>query len=280
MSTISTADQEKISSRGFTLFSTGGILFVLNLLFFSTIAGFFSFPHLPETGSYSSLYNLDESNRIELIKTLLPQDPDQGKSESDSDLEIASTPIALPPEATIENIKGYRQSLPLSCESRSAVDWATYFGTEIEEKAFFKGLPVNDNPEKGFVGDVHGSWGQIPPDPYGVHAEPVAQRLREYGLQAKAVKNMTLNDLQSEIAQGRPVIVWVVGHVARGTPVPYVSSDGELTTVAKFEHTVIVIGYTKTKITVLDGAKVYSVYKGEFLKSWQVLEKQAVVWID
>jgi len=30
----------------------------------------------------------------------------------------------------------------------------------------------------------------------------------------------------------------------------------------------------------LDGAKVYSKYKGEFLKSWGVLENQAVIWID
>jgi uncharacterized protein YvpB len=113
-----------------------------------------------------------------------------------------------------------------------------------------------------------------------VHAEPVAQRLREYGLKAKAVRDMTYQELKTEIASGQPVIVWVVGHVARGTPVPYTASDGAVTTVAKFEHTVIVIGYDQSKITVLDGARVYSTYQGEFLKSWEVLEKQAVIWID
>ena len=72
----------------------------------------------------------------------------------------------------------------------------------------------------------------------------------------------------------------MVGHVNRGTPVPYTSSSGEQITVAKFEHTVIVTGYTEAKITVLDGARTYSIYQGEFIKSWGVLENQAVIWID
>jgi uncharacterized protein YvpB len=280
MSTISAGHQNETNLRGLSRFSTSAVLVGLNMLIAGTIIGFISFRQFPKADSYAGFQNLGENNRIELIKTLLPPDPDQNETETDSLGTPVSTPSALPPEARVDQIEGYRQSMPLSCESRSAVDWAAYFGTIIDEEAFFEGLPVHDNPEKGFVGDVYGSWGQIPPDPYGVHAEPVAQRLREYGLQAKAVKNMTLTELQNEIASGKPVIAWVVGHVARGTPVPYTSSDGEITTVAKFEHTVLVIGYTKTKITVLDGAKEYSVYNGEFLKSWGVLEFQAVVWID
>lgn len=170
--------------------------------------------------------------------------------------------------------------MPLSCEASSAVDWAGYFGVNINEKKFFNGLPSDDNPEVGFVGDVYGSWGQIPPKDYGVHAAPVAQRLREYGLNAKSVRHMTLEELKAEIAAGRPVILWVVGHVSRGTPVPYTASDGEETIVAKFEHTVIAIGYTESKIRVLDGSRKYYVYQGEFMKSWNVLENQAIVWID
>lgn len=192
----------------------------------------------------------------------------------------SSPPTPLPKSASIEDIKGYKQTMPLSCEASSAVDWAAYFGVEISEKAFFNGLSSHDNPEVGFVGDVHGSWGQIPPKDYGIHAEPIAQRLREYGLQAKSVRHMTLDELKAEVAAGRPVIIWVVGHVKRGTPVPYTASDGEETIVAQFEHTVIVIGYTETKIRVLDGARKYSVYEGEFMKSWNVLENLAVIWID
>ncbi|MCJ7717732.1 MAG: C39 family peptidase, partial [Anaerolineales bacterium] len=188
--------------------------------------------------------------------------------------------ITLPEESRINGIKGHPQSMPLSCESRSAVDWAAYFGKSINEYKFFDGLPVHDNPNKGFVGSVYGSWGQIPPYPYGVHAKPIAQRLREYGLNAQAVRDMSYKELKEEIAAGRPVIVWVVGHVGRGTPIPYTASGGAKTTVARFEHTVIVIGYTEHKVTVLDGAKVYSRYEKEFLKSWNVLQNLAVIWID
>ena len=170
--------------------------------------------------------------------------------------------------------------MPLSCESRSAVDWASYFGKSINEYGFFNGLRGHSNPEIGFVGSVYGSWGQIPPNPYGVHAIPIAQRLREFGLNAKAVRHMTWEELTTELAEGKPVIVWVVGHVGRGTPIPYTTAGGEVTTVARFEHTVIAIGYTENKVTVLDGARVYTRYKGEFMKSWDVLENQAVIWID
>jgi len=196
---------------------------------------------------------------------------------------LTPTPTAdptLPAKANITGMIGHRQSMPLSCEARSAVDWAAYFGKSIDEHKFFNGLPVHLNPEKGFVGNVYGSWGQIPPNDYGIHAKPIAQRLREFGLQAKHVRDMTWRDLQEEIAAGRPVIVWVVGHVGQGTPVPYTLPGGTETTVAKFEHTVIAIGYTEDKIVILDGAKTYTKYKGEFLKSWGVLENQAVIWID
>lgn len=189
-----------------------------------------------------------------------------------------STPD-IPPSHRITGIVGYSQSLPLSCESRSAVDWARYFGTSISELDFFWGLPTSDNPDAGFVGSVYGGWGQIPPAPYGVHAKPVAQRLREYNLKAKAVRGMSLKELKSEIAADRPVIIWVVGHVNRGTPIPYVAKNGHETTVAKFEHTVIVIGYDKHKVTVLDGSRVYSRYRKEFLRSWDVLGNMAVVML-
>lgn len=130
------------------------------------------------------------------------------------------------------------------------------------------------------MGNVYGGWGQIPPAPYGVHAKPIAQRLREYNLKAKAVKGMSLASLKAEIAAGRPVIIWVVGHVGRGTPITYVAKNGHETTVAQFEHTVIVIGYDKHKITVLDGSMVYSRYKKGFLQSWGVLGNQAVIMLE
>jgi uncharacterized protein YvpB len=94
------------------------------------------------------------------------------------------------------------------------------------------------------------------------------------------VFDMTLEQLKAEIAAGRPVMIWVTGHVGYSPPLLYTDSEGDESVVAKFEHTVIVFGYTENKLLILDGAKTYTRYNKEFMKSWGVLENQAVVWID
>ena len=199
----------------------------------------------------------------------------------------SKTPIPVPTRyvsptaggsARIEGIKGYSQTLPLSCEASAATDWAAFFGVQIDELDFQRRLPLSDDPEKGFVGNVEGSWGQIPPAPYGVHAAPVALLLRSFGLPAKAVVPLSWDALEAEINAGHPVIVWVVGHVVRGTPEPYISSEGHRITVARYEHTVMVIGYTETTVTIMDGSRVYSRSKNYFLDSWGVLGNMAIVW--
>lgn len=187
-------------------------------------------------------------------------------------------PVSYLPSATIYGISGKDQSLPLDCESRSAVDWAKYFGVSIGELEFFARLPYSDNPEKGFVGSVYGTWGQIPPADYGVHAEPVAALLRQYGLNAIAVKHLTYDQLRAEISASRPVIVWVAGSVANGAPNYYQAfSDRGISVVARYEHTVIVIGYSANTVTLLDGSKVYSRSIEQFLDSWSVLQNMAII---
>ncbi|MEN8173514.1 MAG: C39 family peptidase [Chloroflexota bacterium] len=183
----------------------------------------------------------------------------------------------LPASAYINPIYGRSAAYSLDCESRSAVDWAGYFSVPISEYWFFNALPKSDNPERGFVGNVHAPWGQIPPAAYGVHAEPVAALLRTYGLPAQALRNMSWAAMQREIASGRPVIVWVIGHVGNGTPVSYTSSDGQTTTVARFQHTVIVTGFSHTEVRILDGSWVYTRSINDFMRSWSVLGNMAVV---
>jgi uncharacterized protein YvpB len=183
---------------------------------------------------------------------------------------------ALPPEARITAIGGRKQKYSLSCEARSAADWAAYFGFALDEDEFLRRLPVSDNPDFGFVGDVNGAWGQTPPNPYGVHAGPVAYLLRQYGLNAHAYKGLTWDHLRAQIAEGKPVVVWVVGHVERGKGVEYTAADGRTTLVARYEHTVIVIGYTPDTVTVLDGSKIHTRSLSVFLDSWAALGNMAV----
>jgi subtilisin-like proprotein convertase family protein/uncharacterized protein YvpB len=185
-------------------------------------------------------------------------------------------PLSFPSSAQITGLTGKDQALPLDCESRSAVDWARYFGYNIGELAFFNQLPHSDNPDKGFVGNVYGIWGQIPPNSYGVHAEPVAALLRDYGVSAYAHRPLSWDQLRYEISQGRPVFVWIIGSVINGIPVYYTPTDGHSTIVARYEHTVIVTGYTQSSVTFLNGDTLYTTSLRQFLDSWSALGNMAI----
>lgn len=184
----------------------------------------------------------------------------------------------LPPRARIYNISGQPQALPLDCESRVAVDWARYFGYHIGEFDFFENLPKSDNPDAGFVGDVYGVWGQIPPYPYGVHAEPVAALLRAYGVPAYAHRPLRWDELKTEIAAGRPVYVWTIGAASSNeVPIYYTSSDGHRTIVAHYEHVVIVVGYTESEVIIMDGGTFKTRSIQQFLGSWSALGNMAIL---
>jgi subtilisin-like proprotein convertase family protein len=180
--------------------------------------------------------------------------------------------VDIPESARITNISGVNQALPLDCESRSAVDWARYYGVRINEFEFFSNLPTSDNPDAGFVGSVYGQWGQIPPYPYGVHLEPVATLLREYGLPAYAHRPLSWERVKQEVASGNPVLVLVIGATTYNSP-PYfyTSLDGHVSQVARYEHSAIIIGYTKDTVTLLDGSKIYTRSLNTFLEGWSAL---------
>jgi len=184
----------------------------------------------------------------------------------------------LPERASIPGVVGYPQRFTLSCESRSAVDWAAYWGVSIREKKFLNDLPRSDNPDVGFVGDPNGKWGHTPPYSYGVHAEPVAALLRQFGLQAEARRGLSWDDLRAEIASGRPAIVWVIGQMWKGSAQRYKSSDGQIAIVARFEHTMIVTGYDARSVQVVDALSgaVQTYPLKTFIASWNTLGKMAI----
>lgn len=193
-------------------------------------------------------------------------------------LSAATAYPTWPAEAQVVGVVGHRQRLSLSCEARATADWAAFFGVTIDELTFQRQLPKSDDPNLGFVGNVRGRWGQVPPASYGVHAEPVAALLREtYHLNAVAVRDWPWSDLQRELMAGRPVIVWVTGHVEDGTAQIYTTQAGARVRVAPFEHTVLVTGYTAERVTIVDGAKTYTRTLEQFWRSWAVLGNMAVI---
>ena len=186
------------------------------------------------------------------------------------------SPTPLPESAQVSGVSGVNQALPLSCESRSAVDWARFFGFKLNELEFQYALPRTDNPETGFVGDPRGNEGMLPPRSYGVYPGPVADLLHTYGVPAKAYRGLGLDDIRREIAQGRPVIVWVIGAVQYNPPIEYTASDGQTTVVAVMEHTVMVVGYSSNSVLIQDGSYRYYVSLDRFRQSWGVLGNRAI----
>lgn len=215
-----------------------------------------------------------------ITETPLPPTPTDTPIPTDT---LAPTPPPpeenpFPPEeAYITGVVGYAQLYTLDCEARSAVDLAAYFGISIDEIDFLNRLPRSDDPEEGFVGNYWDARGQIPPASYGVHAGPVAALLREYGLNAVDARGLSWDTIRSEIASGRPVMVWVINNTLPGWPVSYTASNGRTTTVAHYQHTVLVTGYNSEYVTILDGDTVYWRTIDQFLNSWSVLGYMAVL---
>ncbi len=181
----------------------------------------------------------------------------------------------------IAGVTGHQQAFPLGCEAAAAVDWARFYDVEINEDEFQESLPVSDNPDKGFVGEVTGRWGQIPPNDYGVHAGPVADLLYDvYELPAVSYSGYTIEDLKRSIANDHPVIAWVIGNVTSGAPKEYTDEDGDVSVVAAFEHVVIVTGYNDNNGTLryLNNGRSYTVPQETFLNSWGVLDNMVVVY--
>jgi uncharacterized protein YvpB len=191
------------------------------------------------------------------------------------------TPTATPSypeEYFIRGISGHKQYFKLGCEASVAKDWAWYFGVDLNEFEFQYKMPLSDNPDKGFVGEVTSPWGQVPPYGYGVHAGPVAALLREYGLPAKGVKGMTQAELRKELSQGKPVIAWVIGNVVGGIPYEYTDKVGDKVTVAAYEHVVIVTGYNKDSFRYNTNGRYYDVKDEYFLNSFKVLGNMALIY--
>jgi uncharacterized protein YvpB len=188
----------------------------------------------------------------------------------------------LPPSAYVANMVGHPQEHNLSCESRSSIDLAAFWGVSITEDDYFRRLPKSDNPHRGFLGDVDQPAGTMPPYGYGVYAGPVAANLRSFGLDATSHRNWTLYELKAEIAAGRPVIIWSTYDMELPGVQEWTSSDGETSLVVRWQHTFVAVGYEDTadggRIFLLDAydAATKQFTYGVFDTAWAQMERLAV----
>jgi uncharacterized protein YvpB len=190
----------------------------------------------------------------------------------------AQGPGGVAAHAWGERLAGHAQARSLSCEARSACDLLAAHGIAVAEDAFFQRLPKSGNPDLGFVGDVDGPSGNLPPDGYGVHAEPVAATLREFGLDAQASRERDLAWLVAELEASRPVIVWVTAGFMPPNPVEMRDASGRAFTAERNEHTCLAIGHAGGRVVLIDPATGESTHVrwGAFDASWAGLRRMAV----
>jgi uncharacterized protein YvpB len=143
-----------------------------------------------------------------------------------------------PAQARIQ-VAPQKQQHNLSCESSAASMAARYHGVDLSEAAVFSALPLNDNPNLGFRGNVDGPTGGI--QDYGVYAAPIMAVLNASGLQASPVTG-GLDGIRDAIARGNPVIAWVTYRLLPSTPV-LETIGGQQVTLVPNQHVVVVTGY-------------------------------------
>jgi uncharacterized protein YvpB len=185
-----------------------------------------------------------------------------------------STPI--PESFYIRDIIGHGQYFALGCEANAAVDLAGYYDIQIYQYNFQQELPISDNPDFGFVGDVNGPWGQVPPYAYGVYPAPVVDVLQKYGLDVVGGKGYTLEEMKKQLAQSKPIIVWVIGNMVGGVPAEYTDSKGNKTIVAAYQHVVILTGYDADSVRYMNNGRFADAPYEVFLNSWGVLGNMAL----
>lgn len=160
---------------------------------------------------------------------------------------LPGSAVLLPAEARIE-VAPQKQAHNLSCESSAASMAARYLGADLSEAAILAALPLNDNPNLGFRGNVDGPTGGIVD--YGVYAGPVKAVLDAKGLSALPVSG-GLDGIRAAIARGNPVIAWVTYQLTVASPVVQTIGGAEVTLVPN-QHVVVVTGYDAGGVTAND----------------------------
>jgi hypothetical protein len=150
----------------------------------------------------------------------------------------------------------------------------------VPEAEFHRGLPASDNPDLGFVGDVDGPAGRLPPEGYGVHAGPVARRLGELGLPARAERGRDADWLRARLREGKPVVLWVTADLACRPAALRTDRAGRAYRAVAWEHAVLAVGATRDGVRCLDPAtgRERVISWPALLPAWAALDGMAV-WV-
>lgn len=161
------------------------------------------------------------------------------------------------------------QEHSLTCEAATARMAAVYLGKPVTEAWIQAQLGKDDNPHKGYRGDVDAEFGGIVN--YGVYAEPLARALQALGLSAEVRYGASYGDLRAALDRGQPVIVWLSQFAAPG----YYDQPGGYRLVPG-EHSYVVVGYDANGLVVNDPLNGGRQFRVRAIPRWELFNNMAL----
>lgn len=199
-------------------------------------------------------------------------------------------PLNTPAESyEILNIPAINQfpELPTGCEITTITMLLNWYGINVTKTQLadavdkypvprnsFNDITIGPNPNEGFVGNPYDdhSYGM-----YHKAAEKLADKFSSNN--SLNVSNYDLTYLLSIIESGRPVMAWVtIGFIEPSVGSQWLTENNEKITWMIPEHSVLIIGYNKDNVIILDpyDGKRKEINKNLFQTRYAQMGKQAI----
>lgn len=173
-----------------------------------------------------------------------------GETEAEAEQSVANTAASsgLPGSASVW-VPTYYQQRNLSCEYAATHIATSAFGPGIDESVFWNTIPVTLNPHYGYRGNIDGTWGNH--TDYGIYPEPLVPVLNANGFGGYVFYGESdPTELMQQLAQGRPVVVWLAMWGDTG-----IRFDDEGSyTIFSGEHVMTAYGYDASGVYLSDPA--------------------------
>ena len=183
-------------------------------------------------------------------------------------------------------LRFHHQEHELSCEAAALKMVFDYQGLRVSESEILERMPrdrtphvggVWGDPDSAFVGDVDGEMGV---SGYGIHSRALGQ-LASHWRKTRIIRSGRLEDLITNLEQGRPLIVW--GYTHSGKTLNWKTRQGHPVAALANEHARVVYGFrgeatAPTGFYVMDprtGSRFWP--RQEFFENWDSLGRAGIV---
>lgn len=206
--------------------------------------------------------------------------------EEEPDPEPEIKPAAM---LSAPMIKQYPE-LPRGCEITSLTMLLHFYGYDMDKTDLLpemlwdetpirwdkNGISYWGHPNTGFVGDI-----TLNSSGFGIYHAALFPLLEQYIPTAIDLTERPFSDLEAQVSQGIPVVVWTTLHYRTPRADQWVEWDtpiGPIRT-THLEHAVLLVGYDEDYVYVNDpyiGKPGDKIDKQQFIKTWELMGKQAL----